>query len=98
VVLELGDVALNILMFIPLGVVMTLAPRSVPKAALLCGALALPFIIEVTQLFVTPLDRACQSADVIDNETGLAIGVIVGGILSIIRMGPQRTDEDMPAP
>jgi hypothetical protein len=41
-------------------------------------AVALPFAIEATQLVVTSLDRACQSADVSDNLTGLALGVVAG--------------------
>jgi len=45
------------------------------------GAIALSFAIETTQLLVLWLDRACQSADVVDNLTGLAIG-LAGGIVA----------------
>jgi glycopeptide antibiotics resistance protein len=79
-ILELGDTFLNILLFIPLGVTLALLPRSQRKAWLMAVALALPLVIETTQLIATPLDRACQSADVVDNVSGLLIGFVVGSV------------------
>ena len=79
--LEFYDAGLNILLFIPLGFAIGLAPRSRRKAALVVGAVALPFAIEATQLLVPWLDRACESADVFDNLTGLAIG-LGGGVVA----------------
>ena len=75
---EIGDTSLNVLLFVPLGVVIGYIPASTRKVWVLAGALLLPFLIETTQLLVTPLDRACQSADVVDNGTGLVLGFIVG--------------------
>lgn len=75
-----GDTTLNVLLFAPLGAAIGLLPRSRRKAAIVVGALALPFAIEATQLLVTRLDRACQSADVIDNLTGLAVGLGIGAV------------------
>ena len=72
----------NILMFIPLGFAIALAARSSRKAAVLAGAFALPFLIEATQLVVTPLGRGCQSADVTDNLTGLVLGLTVGTVVA----------------
>jgi hypothetical protein len=75
-----GDVIGNILMFIPLGFAIALVPRSPRKAAVLAAAVALPFAIEATQLVLTPLKRACESADVVDNLTGLVLGLAAGAI------------------
>ena len=44
------------------------------------AAIVLPFAIETTQQLVLWLDRACESADVVDNLTGLAIG-LAGGVV-----------------
>ena len=70
----------NILMFVPFGVAISLLPRSRRKAALVGFALALPFVIETTQLLVPALDRACESADVVDNLTGLVLGLAGGSV------------------
>ena len=42
------------------------------------GAALLPFAIEFVQLAATPLGRACQGADVVDNMLGLALGLAAG--------------------
>jgi glycopeptide antibiotics resistance protein len=75
-----NDSSGNILMFVPLGVAIGLLPRSRHKATIVVGAIALPFAIEATQLLVPWLDRACESADVVDNLTGLALGLVLGVI------------------
>ena len=80
-ILLFGDTGLNVLLFIPLGATIGLMPRSRHKAILIAAAVALPFAIEATQALVRSLDRACQSADVVDNLTGLAIGLI-GGLVA----------------
>lgn len=77
-VLRFGETGLNVLLFVPLGVAVGAMPRSRTKLLLILGAIAFPFAIEATQLAVTVLDRQCQSADVIDNLSGLAIGVAIG--------------------
>jgi glycopeptide antibiotics resistance protein len=76
--LSLTEASINVLMFIPLGAVIGLVPRSRRKGAIVVAAIALPFAIETVQLLVPALDRACESADVVDNLTGLAIGLAVG--------------------
>jgi len=68
---------LNILLFVPLGAALGWCPPSRPKRIALIAAYAMPFAIEAIQLVVTPLGRECQSSDVIDNLTGLTIGVLV---------------------
>jgi glycopeptide antibiotics resistance protein len=79
--LRLGDTSLNVLLFVPLGVSIAFLPRSRLKVVVAVAAIALPFAIETTQLLVLWLDRACQSADVVDNLTGLAIG-LGGGVVA----------------
>jgi glycopeptide antibiotics resistance protein len=79
--LRFGDTSGNVLMFIPLGVTIALVPQSRRKLALLIAAIALPFAIEITQMLLPVLDRACESADVVDNLTGLVVG-IGGGVVA----------------
>ncbi len=81
---EINDTTLNILMFIPLGIGLGLLGRSRRTAVLIAVAVALPFVIETTQLLVPALERGCQSADVFDNLTGLAIGLVIGGLASLL--------------
>ncbi len=76
-----NDSLLNVVLFVPLGVVVGLAPRTTRKAAFILAAGLLPFVIESTQLLVPALARACESADVFDNLTGLALGLVTGSIL-----------------
>jgi VanZ like family len=77
-----GDVLGNIFMIIPLGFAIALVPRSRRKVAVLAAAVALPFAIEATQLVVVSLGRACESADVVDNLTGLVIGLGAGTVIA----------------
>ena len=80
-ILMFGDTGLNVLLFVPLGAAIALLPRSRGKAAIVVGAIALPFAIETAQLLLPWLHRGCQSADVVDNLTGLAIG-LAGGVVA----------------
>ena len=83
----------NVLMFIPLGIMIAILPRSHSKLIALLAAIALPFAIEATQLLVPVLGRACESGDVIDNLLGLAIGQALGAAPGVIvsrgRLDPQ---------
>lgn len=77
-----NDVAINILMFMPLGFAIGAVPFSGRKVAVVLASITLPFAIEGLQLVVVVLGRGCQSADVVDNLTGLFIGVVAGVPLS----------------
>jgi hypothetical protein len=77
-VLALGVVTGNVIALIPLGFTIALVPRPRRRAAALALAIALPFAIELTQLVVVPLGRACEAGDVVDNLTGLVIGLVAG--------------------
>ena len=91
--LSIYDAGGNILMFIPLGVAIGLLPGSRARRALAVGAVLSPFVIEATQLLVPPLERACQSGDVVDNLIGLALGFAAGLVLSrIAARVPGRVD------
>jgi hypothetical protein len=74
---------LNVLLFVPLGVIVGSLPRSGPKAAVLAFAFAFPFAIELAQYAVNGLGRACQGIDVLDNLTGLGVG-LVGAALDVL--------------
>ena len=75
----MNDTSLNVLLFLPLGISIALLPRSRRSLLVVLAAIALPFAVEMTQLLLPALGRGCQSADVIDNLLGLAVGVVVGG-------------------
>lgn len=78
------DVALNILLFVPLGWAIGVAPRSMRKLIVLLWAATLPAVIEAVQLQVSELRRGCESADVVDNLTGLAIGLVAGHVIRLV--------------
>jgi VanZ family protein len=80
---SLNDVSLNVLLFVPLGVLVSAVPRKRYKALIL--AAALPFLIEGVQFFGAPIGRECQSADVFDNLTGLFLGYVAGVAMGIGR-------------
>ncbi len=86
-----GDVSGNVLLFVPLGVCLALLPRSRSKAILIAAAVASPFVIEGTQLLLPALHRACESADIVDNLTGLVAGLAAGGMVaSSVRVWPRQ--------
>jgi glycopeptide antibiotics resistance protein len=93
--LRIDDTILNILLFVPLGASIAFLPRSRRTVAVIACAIALPFAIEITQLIVTALSRGCQSADVVDNLTGLALG-LAGGVLA--RLGRDQMLGSQPLP
>jgi hypothetical protein len=82
-----GDIVLNILLFVPLGLVAGLVRSTAAERRLVVLAFALPFAIEAVQLAVRPLGRECQSGDVVDNLTGLTLGIVLGcGTRWIVRI------------
>ena len=81
--LELDDPGFNVLLFIPPGMAIGLVPRPAIRLGLAIAALLLSPAIELIQLVVTPLDRACQSSDVFDNLTGLVVGLALGLLIGL---------------
>lgn len=84
-----GQRFLNSAVFMPAGLLLVLVatrwPRrmwaTVPVGFALLAAYAVG--IELTQLVLARLDRACDVTDMIDNVTGAAIGIVVGLVLAM---------------
>ena len=94
VILRGDDPLRNIVLFMPLGAVLAFVPGRLRKTTLLATAGLTPVFIEVSQLVLTPLHRACQSADVFDNDLGLLIGFAVGaGLGAMVASIRDRTGE-----
>ena len=93
-ILQFDDTILNIALFVPLGACLAIVPSRRRRVGLVVAALAFPVVIETTQLLVKPLDRACQSADVADNITGLLLGLALGSIPWLLRSS--MTDRPRP--
>ena len=74
---------LNVVLFIPLGVALGLMPRSPIKAEAVFFAVISPLLIELTQS-VVGLGRTCEATDVVDNLTGLAVGFLIAGMVSVV--------------
>ena len=77
---SINDSSLNIVLFIPFGLAVGLVPDGPRRVIVEFAALMLPVAIEMVQLWASPLARGCQSADVIDNLTGLAIGLAAAAV------------------
>lgn len=81
-----GQRLLNTLVFVPSGALLVVAAArwrwawvTVPLGLVLLAGYSVA--IELTQLALARLDRACDVTDVVDNATGAAIGVAVGVLL-----------------
>ncbi len=85
--LQLDDASLNVALFIPLGIAVGLIQALGLRTALIFASTALPFGIETIQLLAPILARGCQSADIVDNLTGLIVGIVVGMGLRFVGSG-----------
>jgi hypothetical protein len=83
--LTVNDRTLNIALFAPLGATIGLLPASRRRRTVVAAAIGLPFGIEALQLLAPVLGRGCESSDVIDNLTGLALGLGVGSTFRSLR-------------
>ena len=83
-----NNVSLNVLLFVPLGVLVSAIGRHSWKT--LMWAAALPFLIEGVQFFGAPIGRECQSADMFDNLTGLLLGYVGGAAMIVGREAWRR--------
>jgi hypothetical protein len=73
---SINQASTNVLLFVPLGAAAALLPMRDRRTRVLLVACALPIAIEITQLALPVLGRVCQSSDVADNLTGLALGAV----------------------
>lgn len=73
-----SDVSLNIVLFVPLGFALGLLPWTRRSAVIVAMALLLTVAVESTQLLAPGLGRGCETADMVDNSLGLAIGLVAG--------------------
>ncbi|HCB05321.1 MAG TPA: VanZ family protein [Nocardioides sp.] len=81
-----GQRLLNAVVFVPAGLLLVLvcarwrsAWLTVPLGLALLAAYST--LIELTQLALARIDRACDVTDIIDNVTGAAVGVLCGLVL-----------------
>jgi hypothetical protein len=77
---RLNETSLNVFLFVPLGFTIGLVAGSRRTWPQLVASLALPVAIEGIQLVVTPLGRSCQAVDIVDNVSGLLIGLALAGL------------------
>ena len=84
-----SDTRQNLLLFLPLGVALALLPLGATSLGIAAAAALLPFLVEGIQLTIQVLGRGCQSADVIDNLTGLGLGLLAGSLMRFV-IGPRR--------
>jgi hypothetical protein len=70
--------SLNVLLFVPLGIALALLPRSARTAAVIATAVAMPALVETTQMLLPVLGRGCEVGDVVNNSIGLVLGLVVG--------------------
>jgi len=86
-----GQRLLNAVVFVPAGALLVLVAArsrwawvSIPVGLALLAAYST--LIELTQLALARIDRACDVTDIIDNVTGAAIGVLIGlALLPVVR-------------
>jgi hypothetical protein len=96
-----GQRLLNMVVFVPSGALLVLVAArwrrtawvTVPIGFALLSAYSV--LIELTQLELARLDRACDVTDMIDNVTGAAIGVLLGVVLALA-LRPWRSREVRP--
>jgi hypothetical protein len=85
-----GQRLLNTVVFIPSGALLVLATARRARGALVAALVGLGLLaaysvaIEVTQLVLARLDRACDVTDVVDNVLGAGIGVGIGFLLAVV--------------
>lgn len=88
-ILSGGQRLLNTVVFVPSGALLVLALARWRAGWLLipvglAALAAYSIAIELTQLVLARLDRACDVTDVIDNTTGALLGGVLGVVLALL--------------
>lgn len=86
--LRFDDPAFNVALFVPLGLAVALLPGGRLRWLLLIAGFVLPPLIELTQLAVVQLGRACQSGDASDNILGFVVGLGLGALVTLFWRRP----------
>ncbi len=95
-----GQRLLNVLVFVPAGALVVLAVARWRAAWVLAplgllGLVGYSVLIELTQLELARIDRACDVTDVVDNATGAGIGFLLGLAVALVvrpwRRSPRRS-------
>lgn len=88
-IFESGQRLLNTVLFVPSGALLVLVAARwragwvlVPAGLALLAAYS--GLIELTQLELARIDRACDVTDVVDNVTGSGLGVLLGVLLAVV--------------
>lgn len=85
-----GQRLLNMAVFVPSGVLLVLVASRWPRLAWVIVPVGFALVaaysvaIELTQLALARLDRACDVTDMIDNITGAGVGVLLGVPLALV--------------
>jgi glycopeptide antibiotics resistance protein len=85
-----GQRLLNTVVFVPSGVLLVLVAARWPRSAWVSVPVGFALLaaysvgIELTQLGLARLDRACDVTDMVDNVTGAAMGVLLGVPLALV--------------
>jgi len=80
---------LNLLLFVPFGLVVTCFRRSA-AVALGAAVTVLPLGIEMVQFLARRLYRLCDGSDVMDNWLGLLVGLAMGALIVLVVHGVRR--------
>jgi glycopeptide antibiotics resistance protein len=85
--------ALSVALYLPLGVLLILAARHYERILAGAAIVLAPVGVETLQYAFPRLRRTCQSVDVYDAWTGLALGVVIGlVVITAVRRTPWGRD------
>ena len=66
------------------------------KGALVVVAVGMLVAVETVQALAPALGRRCESGDVVDNVTGLLVGLAIGNVIGYLLPNLARGDDDTP--
>ena len=84
---------LNVLLLVPVGLfasVVASRSRDAVAPLVVAGAAALPVVYETGQQVFRGLDRSCDTTDLVDNLTGVLLGLAAGALVVGLRWAARR--------